>query len=168
MKIGAKEVFAMKAKHKLRIALPLITLLLLSLVLSACATEEPQPAQQDPIALEPSVEERLDPVHPDEPVSHTYNTRFSLENALTRLSLLKEQGGELSEEAAMAFNNSVGALEGTLRKQEYELKRLEFELAKHQYRDGHITKEQLDEKGSAYLRGTEDFKSFWTNFGISD
>lgn len=158
----------MKSKGTLRISIALLTVMLLGLALSACATEEPQPAQQDPIALEPSVEEQLNPVHPDESVSQTYNTRFSLENALTRLSLLKEQGSEFSGEEAMAFNNSVGAIEGTLQKQEYELKRLEFELAKHQYRDGHITKDQLDEKASAYLEGTEEFKTFWTNFGISD
>jgi hypothetical protein len=158
----------MKAKRKPGIVLPLIAVLLVGLALSACATKEPQQAQQEPIALEPSVEEQLQPVHPDEPVSDTFNNRFSLQNAITRLSLIEDLAGDLSGEQAMAFNNSVGALEGTLRKQDYQIAKLEFELAKHQYRDGHITREQLDEKASAYLKATEDFKSFWKIFGISD
>lgn len=158
----------MRAKRRLGILLPLIAVLLVGFALSACATQEPQQAKQDPIALEPSVEEQLQPVHPDEPVSDTFNSRFSLQNAITRLSMVEDLAGNLSGEQAMAFNNSVGALEGTLRKQEYQIAKLEFELAKHQYRDGNITKEQLDEKASAFLRATEDFKNFWSVFGISD
>ena len=37
----------------------------------------------------------------------------------------------------------VGAVEGALRKQDYEIKKLEFELAKILFRDGEITREQL-------------------------
>lgn len=158
----------MRAKRALGTVLPLIAVLLIGFALSACATEEPQQTKQDPIALEPSVEEQLEPVHPDESVSDTFNDRFSLQNAVTRLSLVEDLAGDLSGEQAMAFNNSVGALEGTLRKQEYQIAKLEFELAKHQYRDGNITREQLDEKASAYLKATEDFKNFWSIFGISD
>ena len=158
----------MRVERRLRAVLLLIAVLLIGFALSACANQEPQQVKQDPIALEPSVEEQLQPVHPDESVSDTFNTRFSLQNAITRLSLIEDLAGDLSGEQAMAFNNSVGALEGTLRKQEYLIAKLEFELAKHQYRDGHITKEQLDEKASAYLKATEDFKAFWNIFGISD
>lgn len=158
----------MKLERRLRAVLPLIAALLIGFLLSACANQEPQQAQQEPIALEPSVEVQLQPVHPDESVSDTFNNRFSLQNAITRLSLVEDLAGDLSGEQAMAFNNSIGVLEGTLRKQDYLIAKLEFELAKHQYRDGNITKDQLDEKASAYLKATEDFKAFWNIFGISD
>ncbi len=68
----------------------------------------------------------------------------------------------------MAFSNSIGAVEGTLRKQNYEIKRLEFELAKVLFRDGEITKEQPGSKESAYNEAVSDFKAFWKSFGISD
>ncbi len=71
-------------------------------------------------------------------------------------------------EASMAFTNSVGAVEGALRKQDYEIKKLDFELAKVLFRDGEITQEQLGQKELAYNEAVNDFKAFWESFGISD
>ena len=140
-----------------------ICLMALLLVISGC-TEAPK---KEPVAMEPSIEEDLEQVHPDEDVNYTFNTRFSLENALDRVGQLKEISVPEGEQF-MAFSNSIGAVEGTLRKQDYEIKRLEFELAKVLFRDGEITKEQLDQKESAYNEAVSDFKAFWESFGISD
>lgn len=140
-----------------------ICLMALLLVISGC-TEAPK---KEPVAMEPSIEEDLEQVHPDEDVNYTFNTRFSLANALDRVGQLKEISVPEGEQF-MAFSNSIGAVEGTLRKQDYEIKRLEFELAKVLFRDGEITKEQLDQKESAYNEAVSDFKAFWKSFGISD
>jgi len=118
--------------------------------------------------MEPSIEETLEPVHPDEPVSHTFNTRFEIQNALMRLSTVKDLSGQQPGEASMAFNNAVGAIEGTLRKQAYEIAKLDYELAKALFRTGDVAESELNEKKAAYENAVADFTAFWKSFGISD
>jgi hypothetical protein len=113
------------------------------------------------------VEASLKPVHPDEPVADTFNQRFSLDNALARVDQLKETAPTTGE-AAMAHSNWLGAVEGTLRKQDYLVKKAEFELAKIQYRDKQISKDVYDQKQSAFKKAESDFVAFWNKFGISD
>ncbi len=140
-----------------------ICVMALALIVSGCT-----PAQEkEPIAMEPSIEEELQQVHPDEDVNYTFNTRFSLNNALDRVGQLKKMSMPQGEQS-MAFTNSVGAIEGTLMKQDYEIKKLDFELAKVLFRDGEITQEQLDQKEAAYNETLNAFKAFWDSFGISD
>lgn len=117
--------------------------------------------------MEPSIEEELQPVHPDEDVSYTFNTRFSLDNALDRIDMLKQVSLPPGEQS-MAYNNSIGAIHGTLMKQHYQITKLEYELAKMLHRDGEITDEELAEKQAAYNQAVEAFKTFWESFGISD
>jgi hypothetical protein len=138
-------------------------LMVLALVISGCT----EALKKDPVAIEPSIEKDLKQVHPDEDVSYTFNTRFSLGNALDRVGLLKRMSLPPGE-ASMAFSNSIGAVEGTLLKQDYEIKKLDFELARILFRDGEITKEQLDQKEAAYSEAVSTFKAFWESFGISD
>lgn len=140
-----------------------ICLMAVVLAVSGC-TNAPE---KEPIAMEPSIEKDLKQVHPDEDVNHTFNTRFSLDNALDRIGQLKTISMPPGEKS-MAFSNSVGAVEGALRKQDYEIKKLEFELAKILFRDGEITREQLDEKEAVYDKAVSEFKAFWESFGISD
>ncbi len=45
--------------------------------------------KKEPVAMEPSIEEDLEQVHPDEDVNYTFNTRFSLENALDRVGQIR-------------------------------------------------------------------------------
>ncbi len=142
----------------------LLLVICLSLVLSACARE----TKKEPISLEPSIEGSLEPVHPDETVSETYGTRFSLENALARANQTKELGRGLTGESAMALTNAVGAIQGTLMKQDYQVKKLEFELAKWQLREGQITQEAYNQTKSAYEKAVADLTAFWDKFGISD
>ncbi|MBE9129969.1 MULTISPECIES: hypothetical protein [unclassified Coleofasciculus] len=133
----------------------------------------------------------LSPVHPDEPVDSTLNERFSLENSLERVkqirdalssfqSLTEKSKPVLGEQATISvgntdwetqnlgFSNWVGSVEGTLKKQEYQIKKLEFELAQKQYEDGDITKANLDQKEANYRQATQDFQAFWNSFNVSD
>ena len=142
--------------------------LVLSLFLTACSPE-PAPEEPKPISLEPSIEQELQPVHPDEPTSHTFNQRFSLENALDRVAQIEDIGTpEIQGEISMGFTNAISAVNGTLLKQDYELKKAEFDLAKFEHRDNLITDSDLAEKESAYNEAVEAFKTFWGSFGISD
>jgi hypothetical protein len=147
-----------------KLTISLIVVASLGVLLAACTRE----TQKQPITLEPSIEGSLEPVHPDETVSETYGTRFSLENALTRANQTKELGKSLTGESAMALTNAVGAIKGTLMKQNYEIKKLEFELAKWQLREAQITQEVYDQKKANYEKAAADFVAFWDEFGISD
>jgi hypothetical protein len=159
-----KEVPCMN-KMRWKIAVTaLLAAIALALFAAGCA-QEPEP--REPIQPEPSIIGGLEPVHPDEPVEHTYNERFSLENALQRVGQIRESSTATGE-AAMAMTNWTGAIEGTLRKQDYLLKKADFELAKYQLRDGEITQAQYNEREAAFRKAEADFKEFWEGFGISD
>lgn len=126
-----------------------------------------------------------------EPVRYTLNTRFSYENALgcierirgalssfekltekTKTSLsekeLREIGHTGWEMQNLGFPNAVGALEGTLRKQNYQIKKLEFELAKEHHAGGKITEKELERKHQAYEHAERSFQKFWDSFQIAD
>jgi hypothetical protein len=142
-----------------------VLVLCAALVFSGCTVKNDQ---GEPIVMEPSIEEELQPVHPDEPVDYTYNQRFSVDYALGRVGMIRDVSDLLTGEAKMSFNNSVGAITGTLMKQEYELRKAEFELAKWQVREGQITQEEFNQIEQVYRNAMEEFKNFWDTFGISD
>lgn len=121
----------------------------------------------------------------------TLNNRFSYDNSLQRIEQIRGAlssfveltqrsepilGNDVMEEfdytgwdaQNLGFPNWTGAVEGTLRKQEYQIRELEFELAKEQYEDGEISREILEEKEAAYERAEEEFEQFWNSFQIVD
>jgi hypothetical protein len=145
-----------------------VSLALAAIALALFATGCRQEAEpREPIQPEPSIVGSLEPVHPDEPAEHTYNERFSLENALRRVDQIRESSTATGE-ARMAMNNWTGAIEGTLMKYDYLAKKADFELAKHQFRDKEITQDQYNEREAAFRKAEADFKAFWEGFGISD
>jgi len=93
---------------------------------------------------------RLKERHPDEPASYTFNQRFSAQNALEKLKqidnslqnfrqLTEQCGRKLPKEElvkienigpdaqTLGFYNWVRAVEETVRKQEYQIKKLEYD-----------------------------------------
>lgn len=131
------------------------------------------------------------PVSPDEPVSDTLNQRFSLQNSLSRIQQIKgaldsfrrltatakaklgepalrNAGNTDPETQTLGFTNWVGSVEGTLRQQNYQIKKLEFELAQKQFQDREITKAALDQKAAAYRQAEKDFQAFLKTFRIAD
>ena len=129
--------------------------------------------------------------NPDEPADYTYNERFSAQNALKTLksidaalqsfqTLTEEQKGKLTKEELaqvgntawdvqhLGFYNGVRAIEGTVRKQDYEIKRLEYELAKVKYGAGRISHKSLNERKKAYQEAEQEFQRFWDAFEIRD
>jgi hypothetical protein len=133
----------------------------------------------------------LSPVHPDEPVDYTLNERFSLSNSLERIQQIRnalssfQQLTETSqpilgdrkmaeightdwETQHLGFHNWVDSVEGTLKKQAYQIAKLEFELAQKQFQDGEITQAALDQKEANYRRAEQDFQAFWNSFNIAD
>jgi hypothetical protein len=134
---------------------------------------------------------RLKPVHPDEPVSYTLNERFSVENSMRVLpqikgalksfhTLTEKSKSALGEKALsdvgntdwevqnLGFANWVSSIEGTIKRQDYQMKKLEFELAKKQYEDKQVAKAVLDQKTASYREAEQEFQKFWNSFNISD
>lgn len=139
----------------------------------------------------PAADLRFKRVHPDEPVNHTLEERFSLENSLrateqikgalnsfrqlteqSKVALGKEALSEAEntdpETQTLGFSNWVGAVEGTLKKQDYQVKKLEFELAQEQYKDGKINKALLNQKAAQYQQAKREFQAVWNSFRIAD
>jgi hypothetical protein len=127
----------------------------------------------------------------DEPLNSTINERFSLDNALTRIQQIREAlnsfrkltnqsrqtlgvstiqavGNTDPEIQNLGFYNWTGAVEGTVRKQEYQIKKLEYELAQKQYQDGEISQAELNRKSSEYESAKQSFQAFLKSFNIAD
>ncbi len=134
---------------------------------------------------------KLSPVHPDEDVKYTLNQRFGVDHALrslecVRASLtsfrklteeskgkipdnkLKEIGNTDWERQNLGFRNHPNSIEGTLRKQDYMLKKLEFELAKAKKELGQCPDRELKSKRHAYEKAEKEFQAFWNGFSVTD
>ena len=142
-------------------------------------------------ASPPAMQLSQRPVSPDEPLSDTLNQRFSLQNSLSRIqqikgalesfrrltatakaklgeSALRNVGNTDQETQTLGFTNWVGSVEGTLRLQNYQIKKLEFELAQKQFKGGEIPKAALEQKAAAYRQAEKDFQAFLKSFRIAD
>ena len=131
------------------------------------------------------------PVHPDEPIDNTLNQRFAFENSLTITQQIKEALESFrqltdtskaklgqstltqikntdSETQTLGFYNWINSVEGTLIQQNYQLKKLELELAQKQYQDKEITKDELDSKSANYRKAQQKLQTFLKTFTIAD
>lgn len=130
-------------------------------------------------------------VHPDEPAQETLDQRFSVKNSLARMQQIdaalksfrqlteasQEKLGETEvakvgntdwETQNLGFHNWVGAVEGTLLKQNYQIAQLELKLAQQQYAAGKITKTELGQKVLHEQKAAQKFEQFWKSFNIAD
>nr|WP_290226471.1 hypothetical protein [Trichocoleus desertorum] len=129
--------------------------------------------------------------HPDEPVKDTLDQRFSVENSLARMQQIEaalmsfrqltaksqknlgqaEVTGVSNtdwETQNLGFHNWVGAVEGTLLKQNHQIAQLESELAQQQYAVGRITKAELAQKLANEKKAAQEFDQFWKSFSVAD
>ncbi len=124
-------------------------------------------------------------------VDNLDNERFSFQSALTgvqsinnwlesfrdltkltadRISLAeKEQVGNLDwEMQVLGFYNWPKTVEGTLRKQEYEISKLEYELALERNASGKVSRAEVMEKEKRYQETRKEMERFLANFHIAD
>jgi len=117
--------------------------------------------------------------------------RFSFSNALTGMQYIedwlksfraltkltsdrispeeKKQVGSLGWEIQnLGFYNYVKSVEGTLRKQEYEIRKLEYELAFERSVSGKVSQAEVAEKEKRYLEAKSEMQNFLANFHIAD
>jgi hypothetical protein len=117
--------------------------------------------------------------------------RFEFSNALTGMDymqqylgsfkkLTKLTAGQLSAEDQqqignlgwevqnLGFHNWTQTVEGALRKQNYDIQRLEYELAQERFQSGKITKTALSEKERQFQIARQDWEHFIRNVRIAD
>jgi hypothetical protein len=134
---------------------------------------------------------QLQKVHPDEPINYTLQQRFSIDNSLERIKQIdgalnsfraltekskpvlgskavSKVGNTAPDVQTLGFNNWVGSVEGTLRKQDYQIKKLEYQLAQKNYEDKTISQSELNQKQAAYNKSEKDFQAFVKSFTIAD
>lgn len=66
------------------------------------------------------------------------------------------------------FQNWVGSVEGPVKQQSYQIKKLEFQLAQEQYQAGKISQSDLGEKAASYELATQEFKVFLNSYRMAD
>lgn len=117
--------------------------------------------------------------------------RFEFSNALTGMDyiqqylssfkkLTKQTAGQLSAEEQqqignlgwemqnLGFRNWTQTVEGALRKQNYEIQRLEYELAKERFLNEKITKNEFSAKERQFLLARQEWDQFISNAHIAD
>jgi len=122
---------------------------------------------------------------------HSLDQVFILEDALFRASqisdalesfrvLTEKSKGKISSEELeklgntdwlsqyLGFLNWTSAVNGTLIKQDFEIKKLELELAIKQFEDGEIDQESLDLKEAAFRLSMEQFQLYLDSYRIVD
>lgn len=133
----------------------------------------------------------LRPVHSDESAHQTFEQRFSLNQALSSLEIIRdsllsfqklteEVQGKVSKEKLneightdwemqnLGFRNHPKSIEGALRRQDCQIKKLQYQLAEARNKEGMKNSIELLEAKKAYQQAEKDFQEFWENFRISD
>ena len=68
----------------------------------------------------------------------------------------------------IGFYNVVKSVEGTLRKQNYDIRRLEYALALERQAAGKISQAEVDVKEKEYQEAKDDVRAFLDKFHIAD
>ena len=133
----------------------------------------------------------LKPIHPDESVYETLNERISINNSLSSLKLvdsalesftqltivardeipnqkLNTIGNTDWETQHLGFSNWTKTLQGTLLKQEYLIKKLNYHLACNDYETKKINKEALLNAENKFRLAEKRFQKWWDSFSIAD
>ncbi len=128
-------------------------------------------------------------VHPDEPVNYMQQ-RLSFDNSIERIKQIDgalnsfraltekskpvlgsqavSEVGNTDGDIQIGFNNWVGSVEGTLRKQDYQIKKLGYQLAQKQYEDKAIPQSVLNQKQAAYNKAEKELQTFVKSFTVAD
>ena len=83
--------------------------------------------------------------------------------ARTRLTAadLRDAGNTSAEMQSIGFHNIPLVVEGTLLKQDYQLKQAEYELARLRRARGDVDDQEVKRAAGAYAEATERFQLFW-------
>ena len=74
---------------------------------------------------------------------------------------LRDAGNTSRETQSIGFHNIPLIVEGTLLKQDYQLKQVEYELARLRHVRGEVTEQGVERARVAYAEATKRFQVFW-------
>lgn len=163
----------------------------LSLVTPSLPSLRPSQPPTQATTTADAVDALLDrPSHADTETGETLKRRFSVDSSLDRVKQIDraladirtataENPAKASKQTVAAIDsatsknqtsahNWVGSVTGTLRKQDYEIKKLELALAQKQFKDGEIPQTALAQKQARYQKAAREFKTFLNSFRIAD
>jgi hypothetical protein len=143
------------------------------------------------ICISASAKLNLEKVNPDEPVDYTLNERLSFENSLIRLkqvdsaldsfrkltdasknTMSKEElnatGNTGWEIQNLGFENWTNAIEGTLYKQEYLIKKINYDFALKKFTLKEIDEKELLNAENELKQAEKNFQDWWDSFSIAD
>ena len=147
-----------------------------------------KPAMTPTATTPDGVDALLDrPTHADTKTSETLKRRFSVDNSLDRVQQIEQVLATIHTKAAknpatadktvaidrtletqISTHSWVGSVTGTLKQQNYEIKKLELALAQKQFKDGEIPQAALAQKQASYQKAAQEFKTFLNSFRIAD
>ena len=142
------------------------------------------------LSITASAELDLKPVR-GESVDYTYNKRLSFDNSLISLKqinsalisfekltdaskdkitieVLKEIGNTELDIQQLGFYNWSKAIEGTLYKQEYLIKKVSYDLALEKFNAKKIAQEELSFAESELKLSEDRFQNWWNSLSIAD
>jgi hypothetical protein len=81
---------------------------------------------------------------------------------------LKEIGNTDWDMQELGFSNNPNILEGTLKRQDYRIKQLQYELVKRRVKEGSTAEKELQEARKALEASQKAFQDFKKNFHRKD
>lgn len=99
---------------------------------------------------------------------HSFTKLTDLSRSTMSRDELKNIGNTEGDIQNIGFDNWIGSIEGTILKQEYEIKQLKYQLAQERYKSRGISKEALDKAKKEFEDGERSFQAFWDKFNILD
>jgi hypothetical protein len=81
---------------------------------------------------------------------------------------LRKIGNTDSDTQSNFFWNWIGAVEGTLHKQEYQINKLNYDLAQKRYKLGEIKNDELQKAKKKFEEGEKKFQKFWDSYSVFD
>lgn len=82
--------------------------------------------------------------------------------------VLDQVGNTEWEIQVLGFQNWPNTIEGTLRMQDYRVKRLEYELAVEKYKQGEVIEEFVEETQAIYNDAKNELQEYLDSYAIAD
>ena len=178
--------YRIKVKSRIPLFILVFLIILIPLLLSGCTTKNQNPNANAGEFIVPE-----DTFNADNLQGSTVEEAFSLDQSLYRVGQVREGlssfrklteqgktkfkkdildqiGNTGWEVQTLGFHNWPNTIEGTLRLQDYQIKKLEFALAVERYEKGKIAKDAVEQAQKTYNDAKSDMQEFLDSYSIAD
>ena len=92
---------------------------------------------------------------------HSFKQLTARARGMLTTADLRDAGNTSAEIQSIGFHNIPLVVEGTLLKQDYQLKQVEYELVRLRHLRGEVAEQDVDRARGAYAEATKRFQVFW-------